>query len=220
MKTVLTIALTLLAASLTVAPWRVTAQSAPLTEHPLDQLSGDDFDRAFLALMTMHHGMAVAMARPVVSGARHAELSQLAQSIITAQTGEIAQMRAWAREWYGLQLPDPLAMMGMMETTSPPVQLPMGGHGGMDGAGPHSMAGDQIGEMSMVADLGKLPAPRLEAVFMSLMIPHHEGAVSMARAALDRAAHQELRDLAQQIIASQTAEIEQLNAWLADWYGL
>ena len=56
--------------------------------------------------------------------------------------------------------------------------------------------------------------------FVLMMIPHHEGATSMARLAVDRAVHPELKQLAEQIIADQTREIDQFNQWLAAWYNL
>ena len=46
------------------------------------------------------------------------------------------------------------------------------------------------------------------------------GAVDMANLVPDRAAHQELKDLAQGIIQSQSGEITTMNAWLSSWYGL
>jgi uncharacterized protein (DUF305 family) len=69
-------------------------------------------------------------------------------------------------------------------------------------------------------DYDTLPVERLEVIFMSRMIRHHEGAVAMAQEAVDQAAHPEVRDLASGIIASQSAEIDQMNRWLSDWYGL
>ena len=87
------------------------AQAGPTMSQPLDQLSGDDFDKAFLAQMTMHHAMAVEMARPLLTKAVHPEMQALGQAITDAQTREIVQMRAWAKDWYGLELPDHLAMM-------------------------------------------------------------------------------------------------------------
>ena len=65
---------------------------------PLDQLTGDDFDKAFLSQMTMHHAMAVMMARPAAAQAPHQETKDLAQAIIADQTREIAQMRSWAKD--------------------------------------------------------------------------------------------------------------------------
>lgn len=46
--------------------------------------------------------------------------------------------------------------------------------------------------------------------FIDAMIPHHRGAVQMARVALNNAEHQEIRDLARNIISSQKAEIREL----------
>jgi uncharacterized protein (DUF305 family) len=204
------------------------AQMGPMMGQPLDQLSGDEFDKAFLSQMVMHHGMAVMMARPVVANASHQELKDLAQAMIDDQTREIAQMRSWAKDWYGLDVPDHVAMMDQMmgqghgmpgmnpAGMAPGMGMPM--HGGM----PMGQMGDMpmMHDMSMMASLWKLTPQRLEAVFMSQMIPHHQGAIDMAKLVPERAAHQELKDLSTTIIESQSAEIEQMNSWLSGWYSL
>ena len=46
--------------------------------------------------------------------------------------------------------------------------------------------------------------------FIDAMVPHHQGAIDMAQVALDNAQHPELRQLAQNIIADQQTEIDQL----------
>lgn len=63
--------------------------------------SGDEFDRAFLAEMIMHHEGAVDMAEAAQRSAKHAEIKQMATAIITAQTTEINQMKDWQEAWYG-----------------------------------------------------------------------------------------------------------------------
>ena len=55
--------------------------------------------------------------------------------------------------------------------------------------------------------------------FIDMMVPHHEGAVEMALIAQARAEHQEIRAMADDIIRSQSAEIGQMKAWRATWYG-
>ncbi len=220
------LALLLLVAPMTTTPGQ--AQMGPMMGQPLDQLSGDEFDKAFLAQMTMHHAMAVMMARPVVANASHQELKDLAQAMIDDQTREIAQMRSWAKDWYGLDLPDHLAMMDQMmgqghgmpgmnpAGMAPGMGMPM--HGGM----PMGQMGDMpmMHDMSMMASLWKLTPQRLEAVFMSQMIPHHQGAIDMAKLVPERAAHQELKDLSKNVIDSQSGEIDQMNGWLSTWYSL
>lgn len=58
-----------------------------------------------------------------------------------------------------------------------------------------------------------------DQAFLERMIPHHQGAVMMAQAALTHATHPELKDLAQRIVDGQQREITQMQGWLAAWYG-
>ena len=51
--------------------------------------------------------------------------------------------------------------------------------------------------------------------FVTMMIPHHQGAVDMAKALLLSTSDPELRNLAQGIITEQQNEIRLMQAWLA-----
>ena len=62
--------------------------------------TGDEFDRAFLAEMIVHHEGAVDMANAALMHAGHGEIKDMANAIITAQISEIATMRAWQESWY------------------------------------------------------------------------------------------------------------------------
>lgn len=55
--------------------------------------------------------------------------------------------------------------------------------------------------------------------FIEQMIPHHEGAIEMAKLALERSKREEIKTLATAIIDSQTKENEDMRIWYKDWFG-
>ena len=61
----------------------------------------EPFDRAFIDMMIEHHQGAITMAEQIRQTTQRPELRSLADDIITAQTREIEQMRAWRTQWYG-----------------------------------------------------------------------------------------------------------------------
>jgi uncharacterized protein (DUF305 family) len=76
------------------AEMTMSQMSAGLTDK-----SGDDFDAAFLSAMIEHHEGAITMAELAETRAEHQQIRQLAQEVIAAQDGEIAQMRQWQQDW-------------------------------------------------------------------------------------------------------------------------
>ncbi len=65
----------------------------------LADLKGDDFDKAFIEEMILHHQGAIDMAKLINSNAKHEELKKLGQAIISAQSSEIDMMQTWQTEW-------------------------------------------------------------------------------------------------------------------------
>lgn len=61
--------------------------------------TGDAFDKAFVEMMIAHHEGAVDMAKLIPAQAKHAELKQLGQDIIIAQSQEIMLMKRWLVDW-------------------------------------------------------------------------------------------------------------------------
>lgn len=72
----------------------------------LQSLKGDDFDKQFLTMMTMHHMSAIKMAQLVPDRATHSELKTLAQNIISSQSAEIKQFEGWLKSWYNMEIKD------------------------------------------------------------------------------------------------------------------
>lgn len=69
-------------------------------------------------------------------------------------------------------------------------------------------------------DLTGLEGDDLDEAFLADMVPHHMSAVMMSRHLLARDAseHQQVADLATDIVQEQSAEITQMRRWLRDWY--
>ena len=94
----------------------------------------------------------------------------------------------------------------------------MAEHGGtMAKAGDEEAHSSEMGGM-MVKALGQKDS-HYDHRFIDMMIPHHEGAIMMAKDALEHANRPELKKMAQGMITSQQKEIDQMKAWRAKWYG-
>jgi hypothetical protein len=57
-------------------------------------------------------------------------------------------------------------------------------------------------------------------MFLSSMRKHHLGAIEMAKLVPDRAVHDELKQMAQNVISSQSDEISKFESWAMAWYNL
>ena len=76
------------------------------------------------------------------------------------------------------------------------------------------------GMMRQIEKLAELDGAEFEIEFMESMIKHHLGAIKEGEKSLDRAYHPELLHLCQNIIDTQMMEIEMMQGWLCEWYGI
>jgi uncharacterized protein (DUF305 family) len=144
------------------------------------------FDQAFIDAMVPHHREAIEMAKAANDrGLTQPDLKKIAGDIIRSQQREIDQMLEWREEWFGSRQLGPIQpeVLGV----------------------PESELGMEHGSADEVAG-----AVDVDATFAQMMIPHHEGAIAMAKGAGKRGQHEEIEGLASAIIAAQEREIETL----------
>lgn len=149
------------------------------------------YDLQFIDTMTRHHQGAIEMAQTALSRSGNAEIKAFAQKIIDDQKKEIAQMKEWREKWYpGNPEAVNLEMPGMMDSMK-------------------MMSDDEMKKMEAAT------GNDFDLHFIDMMTPHHAGAVAMAKEALTRAEHPEIKTLAQTVIREQEKEIGKMAGWKA-----
>ena len=166
-----------------------TESMTKMHEEMMIGMAYNDPDAAFAQGMLGHHIGAVDMAEIELKYGTDEEMRKLAQEIINGQQSEIKQMKAWLADH-----PD------TAEPTADTKAMQQAYADGMDAMHEEMMAG--------IAD----PAP--DMAFARGMLPHHIGAVDMAKTQLKYGKDAEMRKLAQEIIDAQQSEIEQMQSWI------
>lgn len=172
---------------------------ATATEHPAPDLPPrvlppyTDADVAFMTGMIHHHAQAVLMASWAPSHGASPTLQTLAERIDVSQKDEIALMSRWLRE-RGLPVPsaDPAHSM----------------HGPLM---PGMLTPDQL------AELDRARGAEFERLFLTFMIRHHQGAITMAEdlfAAPGSAQEDVIFRFASDVYADQMAEIDRMTQML------
>ncbi len=144
-------------------------------------------DVMFAQMMIPHHEQAVVMSDAMLAKQGISpEVTKLATEIKNAQQPEIDQMRGWLKAWGASDHGD------------------HHGHTGMDG---------MLSEQELDA-LKAAQGKEAERLFLTGMIQHHEGAVAMAKEVQAKGSDPEVKKLADAIVTSQQAEIDQMKKLL------
>lgn len=154
--------------------------------NPADAAQSADHDAADVAFaqgMIPHHRQAVEMAAMVPSRTSNPDVRMLATHISWDQQAEIRTMTGLLAQWG-----EPEAM----------------DHGGMPG-----MPG--IVDGVTMAKIKSLNGPAFDQLWITSMIDHHQGAVTMARTELADGRSPDAKKLAEMIIIAQQREIAQMN---------
>lgn len=141
-------------------------------------------DAEFLTMMIPHHAQALEMAELARTRAQDTEVRAIADRIGDAQGAEIVMMAGWLQE-QGLDVPSAEDVAD---------HLDMGGMTGM-------LTPDEMDELAAAE------GERFDALFLRGMVRHHAGAIDMARAARLTGGDVRVGEIADDTIASQSAEI-------------
>jgi uncharacterized protein (DUF305 family) len=153
--------------------------------------SFNDTDVMFVQMAVSQHEQGIAMAALGAERASRKEIRDLAAAIQVTQEDELTQLEEWLTDWNQPVAadPDPTAHAG---------------HGGMHGTDPVVL---QVLQATP-------PGQEFDGQFLNLLTAHQHGAVELARMAEKDGRNPDVRALADRIIRSRTAQIQQMATYL------
>ena len=169
-----------------------TGPTGPSATHDSRSAEHNNADIAFAEDMIPHHRQAVDMTAMVPSRSTNPDLLVMATHISSDQQAEILTMKGLLAQW------------GVQDAPSHENHMdPSGMHfaGMVDGA--------------TLNKLQSLSGPSFDALWMTSMISHHQGAIAMAQNEIDQGRSPDAIKLAKMIISAQQREIAQMNHLLS-----
>jgi uncharacterized protein (DUF305 family) len=167
----------------------VSATASPTA--PAAAEAHNDADVMFAQQMIPHHTQAVEMSDTLLAKQGiDPRVTELANQIKAAQGPEIQQMQGWLTQWGTPSMP------------------PMSGHGDMPGMS--GIMSEQ--DMTALKDAQGVDAGKL---FLTQMITHHKGAITMAQSEIKDGQYPPAVEMARAIVTTQQQEIDTMNGILA-----
>ncbi|CAM5544451.1 MULTISPECIES: DUF305 domain-containing protein [Streptomyces] len=172
-----------------IAPGRPGEEAETLTAEEAERRRPDDSpnsaDFAYIEMMIEHHGQALEMTRLVPGRVHSKRVRSLADRIEAGQKPEIGAMKAWLKN-----------------------------NGGPRGKGHDHDAMAGMATPRQLERLAEADGEEFDRLFLKLMTTHHAGAVSMATDVLGAGNDVQVEEMADDVIATQSTEIDRMRDML------
>lgn len=150
------------------------------------------YDLQLIDTMSQHHRGAIQMGQMAATRAHHAELKEFGGKLATDLDRQVTLLKGWRDQWYnGKPNAENRRLAGMTKSMA-----------NVNTAGIDSLSGEDF-----------------DRTFLDMMISHHQGATAMAKEAIDKVEHAELKALSEQISVVQQRELDMMTQWKSLWGG-
>lgn len=155
------------------------------------QMGDMPYDLHFIDMMIMHHQEGIEMAQLAQNKAQNAKVRAFAAKTAADQQKDIDELQGHRNHWYaGKPMMDQAMMHSMMQSMHPDMKMDM-----------------EDTRRKLVAAEGAA----FDRLFLENMIHHHQMALGMAKEAITKAEHVELKQFARKTVTKQQSEIAEMN---------
>lgn len=151
--------------------------------------NGQKFEQSFLQSFPQHHQSAIDMAQLCTEKAKHPELKQMCQQMISSQQQEKQQMDSWLQSWYGGKGEAPVTLEAKLK----------------------------MQQEKMMTRLHVAKANNFDHDFLVDMGQHHQLGIADTQKCVNQAVHPELKALCQKMKAEQEKDLSKMNGWVKEW---